>query len=232
MTSDIEVPGFQRFAEDVWITDRPQKFWGLEVGTRMTLIRLSDGGVMVHGPIALDRESREAVERLGPVRAIVCASLYHHLYAGDWAREFPDAVLCACPGLEKKRPDLSFDHVMGDEPHESWANDLEQVYFSARFEHEVVFFHPKSRTMICLDALLNIGSHPKRSTRVVARLMANTAPGKGYLERIAVGNRATARREARRIMQWDVDGIVLAHGGLVRNDGRKVFRDAYAWLRP
>jgi hypothetical protein len=216
----------------VWLTARPQRFWGLEVGTRMTLVRLSDGGVLVHGPVALDRETRDAVERLGPVRAIVCASLYHHLYAGDWVREFPEAVLCACPGLEKKRPDLSFDQVMGDEPHEVWAGDLQQVYFSARFEHEVVFYHPKSRTMVCLDALLNLGSHPKWTTRAVAKLMRNTAPGMGYLERIAVGNRATARREVRRIMEWDVDGIVLAHGGLVRSDGRRVFREAYAWLKP
>lgn len=218
------------FAPEIWTTPRPQKFWGVETGTRMSIVRLSDGGLFVHGPVALDPTTKSAVDALGPVRAIVSSSLYHHLYAGEWMKAYPDAVFAACPGLEKKRADLPWNHVMHDEPHPAWEKDLEQVYFSARFEHEVVFFHKATRTFICLDALLNLRTHPSPATRFVSRLMMNDAPGKGWMERIAVGNRATARSEARRILAWDIDGVILAHGGLVRHDGRRVFRDAYAWL--
>lgn len=223
-------PRLEPFAENVWTTSREQRFWGVETGTRMTVVRLAGGGLFVHGPVALDDRTRSEVEALGRVEAVVSSSLYHHLYAGEWAAAYPDAALCACPGLDKKRPDLPWSHVMRDKPHAIWGNELEQVYFSARFEHEVVFFHRATRTLICLDALLNLGTHPRRSTRLIARLMANTAPGKGYLERIAVGNRAAARQEVARILEWDIDGIILAHGGLVQSAGRRVFRDAYAWL--
>ncbi len=222
----------ESFADDVWTVERSQRFWGVETGTRMTVVRLSDGGLFIHGPVALDDATRAKVDAIGPVRAVVCSSRYHHLYAGQWAEAYPDAALCACPGLEQKRADLPWSHVMRDEPHALWESDLEQVYFSARFEHEVVFFHRATRTLICLDALLNLSTHPNRSTRLVALLMANTGPGKGYLERIAVGKRATARQQVRRILDWDIDGIILAHGGLVRGDGRQVFADAYQWLRP
>jgi len=218
------------FASDVWTVTRPQSFWGLECGTRMTIVKLSDGGLFVHGPVALDPAMRSSLSALGPVRAVASSSLFHHLYAGDWMEAYPDALFCACPGLDEKRRDLAWDHRLGSDPHEIWAADLEQVYFSARFEREVVFFHRATRTLICLDALLNLSEHPKRTTRAVAALLANTAPGKGYLERVAVGNRATARREANRILEWDIDGIILAHGGLVHRDGRRVFREAYAWL--
>lgn len=230
MMTDRSSGKLEPFAEGVWVAARPQRFWGVECGTRMTVVRLSDGGLFVHGPVALDATTIDAVNALGPVRAVVSSSLFHHLYAGDWMKAYPDATFCACPGLEKKRSDLAWDHVLGSEPHELWAADLKQVYFSARFEHEVVFFHRKTRTFICLDALLNLSTHPSPSTRVVARLLANTAPGKGYLERVAVGKRATARREVRKILEWDIDGIILSHGGLVRRDGRAVVHDAYAWL--
>lgn len=219
------------FATDVWTTARAQRFWGVETGTRMTVVRLGGGGLFVHGPVALDEPTRHAVEALGEVRAVVSSSRFHHLYAGEWMKAYPTATFCACPGLEKKRADLAWNHILGDEPLALWADDLDQVYFSARFEHEVVFFHRATRTLICLDALIHLSTHPSRATRFVARLLMNDAPGKGYLERIAVGNRATARREIDRILAWDIDGIILAHGGLVRHGGREVFRAAYAWVK-
>jgi hypothetical protein len=125
---------------------------------------------------------------------------------------------------------LKWGRVLGDAPHDEWSNDLDQAAFTARFEHEVVFFHRESRTMICADALLNLSRHPSRVTRICAYLMANTAPGKGYLERVAVRDWKLGRRQVDRILGWDVNRIALAHGPSVEQDGRRVMRDAYAWL--
>ncbi len=217
-------------APGIWTTPRPQRFWGVETGTRMTLVELEGGGLFVHCPVALDRETRAEVERLGEVRAVASSSLYHHLYAGEWMRAYPKALFCACPGLDAKRADLTFGHVLGNEPHPLWAGELEQVFFSGRFEKEVVFFHNKTKTLITADALLNLSPQPSRATRVVAFLMGNTAPGKGYLEHLAVRDRRAARAEVERMLAWEIERIVLAHGGLVERDGRRVLREAYAWL--
>ncbi len=219
-----------RFAEDVFVDTRRGTFWGVETGSRMTVVRMSDGGLFVHSPVGLDDACRREIDALGPVRAVVAPSLFHHLYVGEWMRAYPDAVYGACPGLEWKRPDLAFTHVIADEPHRAWERDLEQVYFSARRENEVVFFHRASRTMICCDALLNLSKHDHLSTRVVAQLMRNTAPGLGWMERFMVRDRAVARRQVERILAWDIDGIVLSHGDPVRSDGREIVRRAYAWL--
>lgn len=218
------------FAEDLWTATRPLRFWGVETGTRMTVVRLSEGGLFVHSPVALDAETRRAVDALGPVRAVVAPSLFHHLYAGEWMEAYPDASFHPCPGLERRRPRLRWSSVLGEEPHAAWSADLDQAPFTARFEREVVFFHRATRTLVCADALLDLSRHPSRLTRFVALLMANRAPGKGYLERVAVRDRALARRQVERILAWDIEGIVLAHGGLVRHGGREVVRDAYAWL--
>jgi len=220
----------ERVAEDVFTTARPQRFYGVECGTRMTIVRLSGGGLFVHCPVALDAETRAAVEALGEVRAVVASSLYHHLYVKQWMDAYPEALFCACPGLPRKRADLTFGHVLGDEPHPLWQSELDQVAFTARFEREVVFFHEKSRTMICADALLNLRRHPSRLTRAAALLMGNLAPGKGWLEYWAVRDRKAARRQVDRMLEWDIERIVLAHGALVDRGGREVLRDAYAWL--
>jgi hypothetical protein len=220
----------ERFAEDVWVTARPQRFWGVETGTRMTVVRLRDGGLFVHCPVALDEATRRAVDALGEVRAVVSSSLFHHLYAGQWMAAYPGAVFCACPELERKRSDLRFGHVLGDAPHDLWRGELEQIFFSARFEREVVFFHARSRTLVTADALLNLAHHPSRATRAAAFLMGNTAPGKGYLERVAVRDWRLGRRQVDRILEWDFERIALAHGGLVERDGREVMRDGYSWL--
>ena len=126
---------------------------------------------------------------------------------------------------------MLFRSVIGDERHAAWTPDLEQVYFSARRENEVVFFHTKSRTMICADALLNLSKHDQAWTRFVASwIMWNRAPGTGPLEHVMVRNRDVARRQVERILAWDIDRIILSHGALVEGDGREVVRRAYAWL--
>jgi len=218
------------FADDVWTATRRAKFFGVETGTRMTVVRLSDGGLFVHSPVALDSETRREVDALGEVRAVVAPSLFHHLSVGQWMAAYPKAVFSACPGLEWKRPDLSFTGVLGDQPHELWSRDLEQVYFSSRRENEVVFFDKRTRTMICADALLNLAVHDQASTRFIARLMGNVAPGVGHLERFMIRDRGLARRQADRILAWEIDRIVVAHGGLVERDGHEVMRHAYEWL--
>ena len=218
------------FADNIWVETRRAKFFGVETGSRMTVVRLSEGGLFVHSPVALDSETRRAVDALGEVRAVVAPSLFHHLFVGEWMAAYPRASVCACPGLEWKRTDLAFTAVLGDQPHDVWSRDLEQVYFSSRRENEVVFFDRRTRTMICADALLNLSVHDLASTRFIAKLMGNSAPGIGHLERFMIRDRGLARRQADRILAWDIDRIVVAHGGLVERDGHEVFRHAYAWL--
>ena len=219
-----------RWADNVWTDTRKAKFFGVETGTRMTIVRLAEGGLFVLSPVALDEDTRREVDALGEVRAVVAPSIFHHLHVGSWMAAFPRAVFAACPGLEWKRRDLAFTCVLGDQPHPIWARDLEQVYFSARRENEIDFFHPASGTLLCTDALLNLSTHPLRSTRLAARLMGNTAPGVGWLEPFMVRDRRLARRQVDRMLAWDFHRIILAHGDTGAEGGRDVLRHAYAWL--
>jgi len=218
------------FREGVWSIATPARFFGLETGTRMTVIRLADGGLFVHSPIALGSALRTEIDALGTVRAIVAPSIFHHLHVGGWADAYPEAVIAACPGLDIKRPDIRWSQVLGDQPHPIWANEIEQVCFSARRENEVDFFHRASRTFVCADSLLNLSTHPDRATRFVARLMGNVAPGVGWVEPFMVRDRKLARRQVDRMLEWDADGVLLGHGAPLESGGRAAIDNAYRWL--
>lgn len=221
----------QPITDGIWGTTRPLRFFGLETGTRMTVVRLTNGSLFVHSPIALDADLRHAVDALGRVAAVVSPSLFHHLYAGEWRTAYPNAVLCCCPGLERKRADLPWDRVLGDVPEPEWRDDIDQVFFGARtLENEVVFFHRPTRTIILCDAIFNLGTHPSPLTRVVSFLMGGREPGATWLERIMIRNRGAAREQIGRMLAWNAERIVLAHGDIIPSGGRAVLERAYAWL--
>ncbi|UCE86752.1 MAG: DUF4336 domain-containing protein [Deltaproteobacteria bacterium] len=227
----MEQQGLQAIADRLWVATRRLRFAGLETGTRMTVVGLADGGLFVHSPVGLDAPTRQAVDALGPVKAVVSPSRFHHLYVGEWSQAYPAAVVCACPGLEHKRSDVRWHRVLGDRPEAEWRGEIEQVFFGARsLESEVVFFHRASRTLICADAIFNLAHHPSRLTRVVARLVGNGKPGATWLERALIRDRAAAREQVDRMLAWNADRIVLAHGDIIERGGHEILRRAYAWL--
>jgi hypothetical protein len=107
----------------LWTRQMPLRLFGVELGTRMSVVRLSDegGGLWLHSPIALDRPLREELNALGRVRFVVCPNMGHHMFAGEYFGAYPDASFYAAPGLPQKRPDLSFNAVLGDVPELGWA---------------------------------------------------------------------------------------------------------------
>lgn len=226
MTEQLET-----FGEGIWSTARTMRFWGLETGTRMTLVRLPDGGLLVHSPVALDPTTDAAVAALGPVRVLVAPSKFHHVFVAQWHARHPGALLCCCPGLARRRPDVPWQRVLGDAPHDLWRGELDQVHFGARaLEDEVVFHHRRSRTLICADMVFNLARHPSLLTRLVARGLGQREPGATHLERLLIRDRAAARRQVDRMLAWDFDRILLAHGPPIAAGGREVLRRAYAWL--
>jgi hypothetical protein len=217
--------------EDVWIATRSLRFLGVDVGTRMTLVRLPGGGLFVHSPVALDAATREAVDALGPVKAIVAPCLFHHLYVGEWAKAYPDASVSACPGLENKRKDVAWSRVLGDAPPDEWSGALDQVLFGALpMQNEVVFFHRASKTLISSDLIFNLASHPSVLTRALAFMIGHRKPGPTLLERLMIKDRDAAREQIGRIVAWDAERVVLAHGSVVASGGSAAVRDGFAWL--
>lgn len=221
----------EKVAEGVWCEGRPLRFFGVELGTRMTVVRLTDGSLFVHSPVGLGEGTRESVEALGRVRAVVAPSLFHHMFVGEWVEAFPEAAVYACPGLEKKRRDVKWGGVLGDEAQAEWRGEIDQVFFGAwGMANEVVFFHRESRTIVSSDFMFNLGTHPSGMTRVLASLAGQRKPGVTLLEKLLIRDRTGAKEQVGRIVGWGAERVVLAHGDILTADGAEAVRNAYAWL--
>lgn len=219
-------------ANDIWVAERPQTFYGLPVGTRMTVIRLSGGRLLLHSPVALDSELRAALDALGRVSYAVAPNRVHHLYAGEVAKAYPEARLWVGPGLERKRPDLAFVAVLGDEPPEEWRDEVWQTFFRGRpYENEVVFLHRASRTLILCDLAFNFGPGAAAPTRLLMKLLRSYGRfGPSKLDPWLIRDRDAARQSLERILAWDFDRVVVAHGDVLESGGREALREGYAWL--
>jgi hypothetical protein len=218
-------------APGIWCRAVPLRFFGLETGTRMTLMGLSDSRLLVHSPISLTPELKAEVDALGTVAGIVAPSLFHHLYVAPWAAAYPQAITACCPGLEHKRRDLRWQRILSDTPEGEWQGDVDQVFFSAnKLANEVAFFHRASSTLVCSDVIFNLARHPSPLTRAAAVLLGNRAPGATLLERLMIRDHASAHAQIGRMLSWNPQRIVLAHGPIVASDGTEVLRRAFAWL--
>jgi hypothetical protein len=88
------------------------------------------------------------------------------------------------------------------------------------------------RTPLSSDLIFNLASHPSGLTRAVAFLIGHRNPGPTLLERVMVKDRHAAGDQIGRIVAWEVERIVLAHGNVIASNGSAVVRNGYRWLQP
>jgi hypothetical protein len=222
----------KQLADNLWVAERPQTFYGLPVGTRMTVIRLAGGRLLLHSPVALEPELRAELDAIGRVSFAVAPNRVHHLYAGGVAQAYPGARLWVAPGLQRKRPDLVFEAVLDDDPPEEWRAEVDQVFFRGRpYENEVTFFHRPSRTLILCDLAFNVGPNDAWSTRFLMKLIRSYGHlGPSKLDPWLIRDRRAARASLEHILAWDFDRIIVAHGDVLESGGHEVLREGYAWL--
>lgn len=223
-------------ADRIWVRQYPVHYAGLDFYSRMTVIRLSDGSLMLHSPCEIDETTKRHVERIGRVAHIVAPGSYHYLHVVSAQKAFPEAQTYICPGVERKRPDIDFDWILADKAPEAWSDDIEQVLVrGSRYIWEVAFFHRPSRTLVLVDLVENIGSRTdgvgwglKLWWKVVFHMWDHPKPAPEY--QIGWKDKRAASRSLNRILQWDFKRIILAHGDLIETDAKAVLRKA--WENP
>lgn len=225
-----------RLGPDIFIADGESvPFYGSPYPTRMVVVRLETGDLWVWSPIDLTRELERELRELGPVRHLVAPNKLHHLYLGDWLYVWPEAHLHAAPGLVKKRPDLEFTTVLGDESHPAWAPVIDQcVARGSPVMEEVVFFHRPSGTLIVADLIENMDpEHFRPWQRVVGRFAGVLAPdGTAPVDwrMTFLFGRSRAREAVQRILTWQPERVVMAHGRWVDENVAEFLRRAFSWL--
>ncbi len=228
----------QAFAINVWIVDGSRvRDMGVMFKTRMTIVKLSDGSLWVDYSVTVLLETLKGITEMGLVRYLVAATLRHVWRLEGWHTLFPEAELWASrltPFTLKKRH-LLLSGTLGDTLNPGWADDLDQLAFKgSSLIEEVLFLHRASRTLI-LDDLIQV------YLRVKGKLMRNAlfklegvaAPqgGVGLDIRLSFTQRDLARRSLEKLLLWDFDKLIIAHGVYIEKDAKQFVEHAFHWLR-
>ena len=210
--------------KDLWCVGGKEGKGPFKFDIRMTAVRLKSGGLLLHSPVPINDSLSAEIQALGRVEHVVAPNCFHHLYASQTKRMFPDATLWAAPGLNLKRGEIEFDAVIGDKTPD-WGDDLEYKFIVGMpIINEIVFFHRPSRTFICTDFLFNIRSGSNVLIRSIWRLFGVWKKfGQSRSWRFMIKNRDDVTRSVNSILEWKFERVIMAHGDIVECDRYRLY---------
>lgn len=194
----------------------------------------------IWSPIPItDALAQEVETKAGPVKYICSPNKIHHIFLKEWSDKFPDAIVYASPGLEKREvaKGVKFDARFGkDEPEPPFANEIESVIVCGSYVmEEVEFFHKASKTSIICD--------------LIQRFPESSISGfRGFLMKIdgLVGENGSTPRDWRitfwpfgkgelrksrdAILGWKAEKLIIAHGTCVESNASDVIEKALYWI--
>ena len=139
--------GLRSFGENIWVAEGPMvRDTGVWFTTRMTIVKLSNGGIWVESPVPVPFETLKKITELGPVKYLVAATPRHVWRLDNAHTLFPDAQLWACrhTPFTLQPGKLPITDFLTDSPIPDWADDFEQLPFMGNpLLSEVLFFHKK-----------------------------------------------------------------------------------------
>ncbi|HEY0194712.1 MAG TPA: hypothetical protein VGC42_26550 [Kofleriaceae bacterium] len=176
----------------------------------MLVDETASGGQILISPVATRHEAAEV--GTGPV-TLVAPSLLHHVHMQEAIERYRPLTMWGPAGLAEKKPALApmltFDR-------DAWPYDDVLSYVvveGAPRRNEVVFFHRPSKTIYTADLFFNIQQSEGLLSSIPLRLMGIYRRfGMPKMWKHWVVDRAAFGRSIDKILAWDFDRVVMAHG--------------------
>lgn len=226
-------------ADNVWTVDGPLIRFGpagfkMPFPTRMTIIRLGDGGLFVHSPTALPDALKGEVESIGAVRFIVGPNRLHYSWIADWRAAFPKAEIWLAPRIREQAGErIAFPtHDLEGSSGYPWDSEIATLLVAGRYMSEVVFFHRLSRTLVLTDLIENFEPQKLSFLQRLLTWVGAAQDPHGSMPRDMRLNyaRDVLRVAVETMIGWNPERITLAHGRWYERDGAAELRRAFSWL--
>jgi hypothetical protein len=155
----------------IWATERPMWFAGVRLRVRTTILRLDDGGLLLHSPAPPSDALVERLRALGPVRWLVVPNCFHHLGTPAAAARFPEAKVVGPASARARNAALRIDLDIREAGFAQAVPEMEALPLEGvPFLDETVLFHRPTQTLLGADIVLSADAHDHWTWRCAARL--------------------------------------------------------------
>lgn len=230
------------FGPDIWLADGPLIDFKAGIvtvpyPTRMTIVRLKDGRLWLHSPVPLTDKLKAQVDALGEVAYLVAPNKIHYWWIGEWMVAYPDAQSFAAPRVEERswpEKGVRFDHELTNGADTPWAGEIAFCVVEGHVLSEAVFFHAASRTLIVTDLIENFEPEKVHGfwTHLLLRLTGIMAPNGAAprdLRATFFGRKAHLRAKVQKMLSWEPEKIILAHGACIESGALSFLRRSFRW---
>lgn len=220
---------------NLWVLDKPLRIRGIDVGGRMTVVKLPTGGLWLHSPVHVAPQEREALLRLGPIEHIVAPNNVHHLFVAEWLREHPTAQLYIAPGLSRKNPALAGGKLLNADDTSAQApfgDTIKQCFVDGIPGLSETVFHT-GNTLIVTDLVFNVRHVEGFLTRLFLKLDGGLGGVRATrMVRFLIKDRKQVKASLERILAWRFDRLIVTHGEVLNpgHAARTALADAYRFL--
>jgi len=239
-TENIPELVIREVTPDITTFSKPfARFGILPFGGRSTAVRLSTGDVWVLASTPLTPDTKAAIDRLGPVKFIMAGDAVHHMFLGQFKKEYPEAKVIGVEALiEKKQAEgLVLDGAYGkDAPDTKYGfeDEIYACYFSGFANKDVAWFHASSKTLIVADLLFNLPGneqYSKSKTKAKVPIFGKLDPWGSVHKHFVWGqgkDKAAMARDAKTVLGWKPERIIMCHGDVIETDATKAWASAYS----
>lgn len=205
---------------------------GVWFPARMVVVRLSNGQLWVHSPIALTDSQANALEALGEVAYLVAPNRFHHLFLEAAREKFPSAKVHVSQAL-LKRSATPHDGVLGQPQPSDWQGVVQGIEVQGIPDlGESVFFHEPTGTLVLTDLLFNMRATRGWLTSLVLRAVgAYRRTAQSKLIRKMIQDPVAFQTSLNQILDLDFRRVIMAHGDILENGARDTLAAAFSDLK-
>jgi hypothetical protein len=213
----------QQLAENLWLLRYPQRFFGMQIGRNVTVMRLANGGVVIHSTAPFTPEDRQRIQAVGEPRWMVEPTNFHDTFAEQGRSAFPHVPYLVPDGFPRAGK-LNAERLTAQP---QWGEELQVRRIEGMpYVQEHAFFHAPSRTLIVADLVFNFGDDAPAWTRFLARhfMRLPNLSGMSLAFRFMIRDKTAFLRSVADVLRWDFDRIIVGHGEIIQSGGKERIR--------
>ena len=221
----------QQIAPDVLLMSFPWRALGIDFSRIVTLLRLSDGRVVVHSTAKFTEEDIAAIRRFGEPAWLVDATLIHDTFAEQGRAGLPGIPYLAPKGFTK-RSGVPTEPLWP--PPAAWAAEIDVLKIDGVRMNEHILYHRRSHTLVLADLFFSFPVETRGWPRFFVRHLMRLPRLFGisaFYRRLIIENKQAFARSMEGLLELDCDRLIVAHWKPIETQAKRVLEQAIAEYR-